>query len=247
MEAAASRGGNLFGIQTESEAMVQKAVRTKTHGKGTAGPSDQKLIRKLTKSEMHQKEGMPTLQEAGPTVPEKSIPKAGVNDKSQVTIVVTEEMAKDICVATGTRATAIGRLFFGQALAVQIQTGHWLNDGVEWEERALEALREMEPSNATEGMLAIQMIAVHNAAVNFMVDATAQSQTFEGKDAGVLRATRLMRLFNEQLEAMAKLKGKAGQQKVTVEHVHINAGGQAIVGAVNAGKGSQGGGGGEES
>jgi hypothetical protein len=46
----------------------------------------------------------------------------------------------------------------------------------------------------------------------------------------------LLRLLNEQLEAMARLKGKAGQQKVTVEHVHVYPGGQAIVGAVNAGK-----------
>ena len=29
-----------------------------------------------------------------------------------------------------------------------------------------------------------------------------------------------MRLFKEQLEAMMKLKGRASQQKVTVEHVH---------------------------
>jgi hypothetical protein len=56
------------------------------------------------------------------------------------------------------------------------------------------------------------------------------------QDLNVLRATRLMRVFNEQLEAMQKLKGKAGQQTVTVEHVHIHKGGQAIVGAVSAPK-----------
>jgi len=50
--------------------------------------------------------------------------------------------------------------------------------------------------------------------------------------ASVARAARLMRLFNEQLAAMAKLKGKAGQQKVTVEHVHVHSGGQAVVGVV---------------
>ena len=33
---------------------------------------------------------------------------------------------------------------------------------------------------------------------------------------------------------MQKLKGKHGQQKVTVEHVHVHQGGQAIVGAVSA-------------
>jgi hypothetical protein len=45
-------------------------------------------------------------------------------------------------------------------------------------------------------------------------------------------ATRLMRLHLDQIEAMQKLRGKAGQQKVTVEHVHVYQGGQAIVGAV---------------
>jgi hypothetical protein len=33
---------------------------------------------------------------------------------------------------------------------------------------------------------------------------------------------------------MAKLKGKTGRQKVTVEHVHVHKGGQAIVGTVAA-------------
>jgi hypothetical protein len=41
-----------------------------------------------------------------------------------------------------------------------------------------------------------------------------------------------MRLFNEQVETMAKLKGKIGQQRVVVEHVNVAAGGQAIVGTV---------------
>jgi len=43
-----------------------------------------------------------------------------------------------------------------------------------------------------------------------------------------------MRVFIEQLVAMAKLKGKAGQQKVVVEHVHVHSGGQAVVGTVAA-------------
>jgi hypothetical protein len=39
-------------------------------------------------------------------------------------------------------------------------------------------------------------------------------------------------VFIEQVETMAKLKGKTGQQQVVVEHVTVKAGGQAIVGAV---------------
>ena len=63
-------------------------------------------------------------------------------------------------------------------------------------------------------------------------------QTSEGVDANVLRTTRLIRLFNEQVETMAKLKGKGGQQRAVVEHVTVAAGGQAIVGSVTRGWGA---------
>jgi len=91
-------------------------------------------------------------------------------------------------------------------------------------------LQEMEPQNATEAMLAIQMSGVHNAAVKFLRRATLPGQTLEGSDTYAALTTRLMRLFNDQVETMAKLKGKTRQQKVTVEHVHVHSGGQAVVG-----------------
>ena len=43
-----------------------------------------------------------------------------------------------------------------------------------------------------------------------------------------------MALYARQLETLNKHRGK-GQQKVTVEHVHVAEGGQAIVGNVEAG------------
>ena len=41
----------------------------------------------------------------------------------------------------------------------------------------------------------------------------------------------LARTFTTQMEALNRYRGK-GQQKMTVEHVHVHKGGQAIVGAV---------------
>ena len=79
-----------------------------------------------------------------------------------------------------------------------------------------------------------QMIAANDASLMFLRRATLNDQHHEAIDANVHRATRLMRLFTEQLEAMQKLKGKTSQQKVVVEHVHVHEGGQAIVGAVTA-------------
>ena len=51
----------------------------------------------------------------------------------------------------------------------------------------------------------MQMIAANDAAVLFLRRDTADGQTVEGSDAHVLRASGLMRLFIEQLAAMAKL------------------------------------------
>ena len=45
-------------------------------------------------------------------------------------------------------------------------------------------------------------------------------------------ATKMLRTYTTQLEALAKLR-RGGAQKVTVEHVHVYEGGQAIVGNVN--------------
>jgi hypothetical protein len=63
-------------------------------------------------------------------------------------------------------------------------------------------------------------------------------QTFAGRSENLSQANKLSRSFAALLEALNRHRGK-GQQKVTVEHVHVNKGGQAIVGNVtNAGGGS---------
>jgi hypothetical protein len=104
--------------------------------------------------------------------------------------------------------------------------------------RSLDAIEEMQPKSYTEAMLSTQMIATHEAAMKFMNRAVADDLgAQENRDANVTRATRLMRLHLDQIEAMQKLKGKTSEQKVTVEHVHVHAGGQAIVGAIEGPRG----------
>ena len=51
-------------------------------------------------------------------------------------------------------------------------------------------------------------------------------------DRNVNRATKLLRTFATMAECLRTYRG-GGQQKVTVEHVTVQAGGQAIVGTVN--------------
>jgi hypothetical protein len=152
----------------------------------------------------------------------------------------SEEHERFACAVEKMKSSGIRDLRLADRLLVQAAGAnlrYWTQKDITPCQRldlAASALTEMRPSNATEAMLATQMIAAHDAALMFLMRATLENQTIDGCDANVLRATRLMRLFTEQLQAMQKLKGTAAQQKVTVEHVHVHGGGQAIVGAVAA-------------
>ena len=165
-------------------------------------------------------------------------PPADLNSKSQALAVkkarqqLADELALTVCDATGTQSYEMADRIIAQVANAHIwpKPGD-TSDGII---KAVTAIREMAPRNVTEAMLAAQMIATNEAALKFLRHATQEDQYAEAADASVLRATRLMRVFTEQLEAMQRLKGKAGQQKVIVEHVHVHQGGQAIVGSVTA-------------
>jgi hypothetical protein len=80
-------------------------------------------------------------------------------------------------------------------------------------------------------MLAAQMLAAHNAAMECHRRAMLPEQTANGRQDNLYAANKLSRSFATLLETLNRHRGK-GQQKVTVEHVHVHSGGQAIVGTV---------------
>jgi hypothetical protein len=87
------------------------------------------------------------------------------------------------------------------------------------------------PKDELEGMMAAQLIAAHNAAMECYRRAMLEGQTLEGRRESLSQANKLSRTYAALIEALNRYRGK-GQQKVTVEHVHVYSGGQAIVGAV---------------
>lgn len=99
------------------------------------------------------------------------------------------------------------------------------------QDAALAALHGTGPRDVIEGMLAAQMVSTHNAAMECFRRANLPDQTFEGRRMALEFANKLVRSYAALVEAMNRHRGK-GQQKVTVEHVHVHPGGQAIVGAV---------------
>ena len=100
--------------------------------------------------------------------------------------------------------------------------------------QALEFYESLEPSGGAEGMLALQMVGSHEAALECLRRASSPDQSPKGRDMDLKNAQRLMSLFAQQFAALDKHRGK-GQQKVTVEYVNVHAGAQAIVGNVETG------------
>src|SRR4029077_3123272 len=88
------------------------------------------------------------------------------------------------------------------------------------------------PASELEGMLAAQLLASHYAAMECYRRGMLSNQTLQGRSESLNQANRLSRTHAALLEALNRHRGK-GQQKVTVEHVHVHSGGQAIVGNVN--------------
>ena len=145
---------------------------------------------------------------------------------------VMEVSAAGVKVASGSDSVHFQRELFDQ-----VNESLWLPEWKTKEQKlqaamaAYDALKEIAPRDELEGMLAGQMVASHNAAMECLRRAMKEGQTFEGRDQNLKHATKLMALYERQLAALDKHRGK-GQQRITVEHVTVEAGGQAIVGNV---------------
>jgi hypothetical protein len=94
--------------------------------------------------------------------------------------------------------------------------------------------RTAAPKDEIEGALAVQMACTHTA--NMAVLARLDSRFADERRISAFgsAAARLMRAYALQLEVLRRLRN-GGQQYVRVEHVHVNDGGQAVVGNVKSG------------
>jgi hypothetical protein len=94
------------------------------------------------------------------------------------------------------------------------------------------ALASLGVRDGLEALLAVQMVSVHSLAMEFLAKVAVKNQTEAGIELYVNRANKLLRTFTTQMEALKKHRS-TGEQHVTVEHVTVQNGGQAVVGTVN--------------
>ncbi len=93
-------------------------------------------------------------------------------------------------------------------------------------------IKGIEPRDQIESMLAAQMAAVHVASMT-MARHLAHAKTMPEEENAERAFNKLTRTFTDQVEALKSYRSK-GEQKMTVQHVRLGEGGQAIVGNLNA-------------
>jgi hypothetical protein len=94
----------------------------------------------------------------------------------------------------------------------------------------LSVIKGIEPRNQLETMLAAQMAAVHVASMTF-ARRLAHVDDILQQDSAERAFNKLTRTFAMQMEALKRYRTGA-EQKVTLQHVSVAEGGQAIVGNV---------------
>ena len=93
------------------------------------------------------------------------------------------------------------------------------------------ALTGIGPDDVIADMVAAQLVSAHHAAMDCYKRAAGGGELVVWREA-LNQANRLSRTSAALIEALNRHRGKSGQQTVRVEHVTVNEGGQAIVGAV---------------
>ncbi|MGT2489220.1 hypothetical protein ACU4GA_31555 [Methylobacterium oryzae CBMB20] len=131
--------------------------------------------------------------------------------------------------AFGTASPEFAQHNAGRVAAIMRQRGAAIPDETELN-AGLAAVSGIAPENEIEAMLAVQMIGTHEVAMEMLTKAKRADTTDHLERYGAL-ATKLLRTYRTQIDALSKLRRK-GEQTVRVEHVHVYEGGQAIVGNV---------------
>ena len=96
---------------------------------------------------------------------------------------------------------------------------------------SLAAIAGIGPKDGVESMLASQMAMIHSASLESLRLAN-QSVNSQVRQAHLNQSVKLCRTFSAQIDSLNRHRGR-GQQKISVEHVHVHNGGQAVVGNIS--------------
>lgn len=155
------------------------------------------------------------------------------NSKSNSVNVVFEDITNAFCIEDNNKE----KVEFSVALLNQVVMAGCNNeDQQKMLDNTLVGISDIKPKDTIEAMLAAQILAIHNATMRNLTRANGllSSRSYKEIELGSKAfnvANKLARTYTMQMEALQRYRGK-GQQKMVIEHVNVNSGGQAVIGNV---------------
>jgi hypothetical protein len=98
---------------------------------------------------------------------------------------------------------------------------------------ALDASDTVQAGNSLEKMLAHQSAVLHDNAMRYVSKANLEQDPMHSVRMMNL-GVRLMETFQKSLLTLKRLRG-TGEQRITIQHVNVTGGGQAVIGQVKTG------------
>ncbi len=176
------------------------------------------------------------------TVPRPKLEEISVDEKKRLTLAHGSEKnfhlaEAALCRAFGTTDKKYAGSLLDSIVNASVPSHALKENGAEVISNAIVAASTLQVESPAEGLLIAQMIAVHNSAMEVM-RRMHNASTVEQFNSYSNQANKLLRTYTTQMETLKRSRQKASQT-VRVDHVHVNQGGQAIVGDVHhAGGGS---------
>lgn len=96
----------------------------------------------------------------------------------------------------------------------------------------VQTLAECEPKDINEARLCLQASNLYSEGMHYLCQ--AKMAEMPHAEFYMKSGIKLLRLHNETIEALNRYR-RGGEQKVIVQHVNVNEGGQAIVGNIKTG------------
>jgi hypothetical protein len=123
---------------------------------------------------------------------------------------------------------------FAERLAYQVATCQWLpreSEAAQHAEQATSAiagLKELAPANAVEAMLATHMVSTHNASLDLLQRALADTQSARAAEERIRQYVRLSEVFLKHLDRFQRQRGRQ-RQTIRIEHVRVVQDGKVTV------------------
>ena len=164
-------------------------------------------------------------------MPSRDLPAvATVAEKPVLLIDASNDLQPTRCRVTGARSKGWEQVLLNQVTNPTMGS-HGDPSFIEKATALTGAMHGIGPTDEIEGMFAAQLLKAHEATMEAHRRAVRPGQCNEGFERNLNLANKGSRTFVALVEGLNRHRGK-GQQKVTVEHVHVHAGGQAVVGNV---------------